>query len=105
MSTPKTGKHVRLRDTGAFPAKHITRDRPYLTAGQSYLVVSVSKWSGEKRRVFIEVPGRDEWECMWSGQVSALPRCSVCDSEHHKTPKLDKNGDPFPCPQDGAATP
>jgi len=89
MSTPKAGKRIRLRK--AIPSL------PHLAVDVSYVVHSVSKWTGEKKRVYFHVPGRAELECLWSSQVAALSRCTVCDSENHKTPKMGKDGYPMPC--------
>ena len=101
MSTIKRGKHIRLKDTAAKPAEATIRLMPYLSKDTAYLVTAVQDMGEGRRRVYFEVPGREEWACLWSAYAAALPRCLTCDSELHKTPKLDKNGEPKPCPDDG----
>lgn len=81
MSTPKAGKHITLRPNGE----------------ERFLVELVQKYPGEKKRVYYR-DAQGERQCVYTKQCKALPRCKVCDSEGHPTPKLDKNGDPRPCP-------
>lgn len=90
MSALKKNYHCTIKEKTVAPAG--------LFHGQKYKIAIIQKWSGERKRVYLIIPGQEGFVCLWASQLSALSRCEICDSEQHPTPADDKDGFPKSCP-------
>jgi len=82
--SPKVGCHIRIREK-ALPL--VRQFYPAIGGREemSYLVTFIEVRQGRKVIYFQLLNG--DTAAAWAGHVVPLPRCRVCDSEEHKTPK------------------